>query len=319
MSESLRLRVAGVFAEARDVMRVELVDASGAELPPFEPGAHLALQLPGGLVRQYSLVNDWRERHRYVLGVGLAANSRGGSAWVHGMLRTGVEIASSLPVNNFRLVPDAPRFLFIAGGIGITPLVSMVRWCEATGRPWSMVYAARSRVRMAFYEELRAFGSRVRLHCDDERGEPLDTAALMSEVEPGTHVYCCGPAPLMEAVQGHGARLGDDCLHFEWFSAPAAGNAPSETPAEGFWVDLARSGESLHVPPGQSILEVLEQHGHEVPFSCREGLCGTCEQTVCEGEPEHLDYVYPPSQRPTLKTMLVCVSRAKTPRLVLDL
>jgi vanillate O-demethylase ferredoxin subunit len=311
----LQLRVASVQAEARDVLRVELEAAGGGELPPFEPGAHLTLHLPGGLQRQYSLAGDWRERRRYVLGVGRASDSRGGSAYVHGSLRTGAELACSAPANNFRLV-DAPRYLFVAGGIGITPILAMIRWCEAQGRPWQLVYAARSRVRMGFYEELRAHGAKVRFHCDDEAGGPLPVARLMSDVSPGTHVYCCGPAPLMEAVREHGAHLPPEALHFEWFSAPAT-EVPA--PAEGFWIDLQRSGASLHVPPGQSILDVLEANGHEVPFSCREGLCGTCETTVCGGEPEHLDYVYPPAQRPQLRTMLVCVSRARSPRLALDL
>lgn len=142
----------------------------------------------------------------------------------------------------------------------------------------------------------------------------------MDEVQPGTHVYCCGPGPLMNAVQEAGAHLPADTLHFEWFSAPAAPAEDADAPAaQGFWVELKQSGTRLHVPPHQSILEVLEDNGHEVPFSCREGLCGSCETAVCEGEPEHRDYVYPPSQRPQLRTMLVCVSRAKSERLVLDL
>jgi vanillate O-demethylase ferredoxin subunit len=313
----LRLRVSAVQAEARDVMRIELADPQGLALPPFEPGAHLTLHLPNGVQRQYSLAGDWRQRDRYVLGVGRAAASRGGSDYVHAMLRAGTDITCGLPANNFPLAADAPRFLFVAGGIGITPVLSMVRWCEAHARPWKLVYAARSRVRMAFYEELRALGGRVRFHCDDEQGGPLDVAALLCDVEPGTHVYCCGPAPLMEAVREHGAHLGQDALHFEWFSAPAA--AGGEPPAGGFWVDLRRSGTSLHVPPDRSILEVLEASGHDVPFSCREGLCGTCETTVCEGVPDHRDYVYPPSQRDSLRTMLVCVSRARSDRLLLDL
>jgi ferredoxin-NADP reductase len=314
----LSLCVASVAAEARDVLRVELVNAVGPQLPAFEPGAHVTLQLPGGLARPYSLLNDWRERHRYVLAVGRAVDSRGGSRFVHEQLRAGTEVRASAPANNFRLDPQAPRYLFIAGGIGITPLLAMVRWCEANGKPWRLVYAARSRVRLAFYEELRALGAGVRFHCDDERGAPLDVAPLLADVEPGTQVYCCGPAPLMQAVQAHGAHLPPDALHFEWFSPPPQ-EVAAAAPAGSFWVDLKRSGTSLLVPPEQSILEVLEANGHEVPFSCREGLCGTCETAVCGGEPDHRDYVYPPAQRAQLRGMLVCVSRAKSERLVLDL
>jgi tetrachlorobenzoquinone reductase len=315
----LKLRVTAVGAEARDVLRLELADAQGRELPAFEPGAHLAVHLPGGLVRHYSLANDWRERHRYVLGVSRAAASRGGSDYVHGELRQGMELRCSAPANNFRLDPHATEYLFIAGGIGITPIFAMVRWCEAHAKPWRLVYAARNRPRMAFYEELREYGSRVHFHCDDEQGGPLAVPPLLAPLQPGAQVYCCGPGPLMTAVQEAGAGLPSDALHFEWFSAPAAETAAVNEPAGGFWVDLKRSGESLHVPPELSILEVLEQNGHEVPFSCREGLCGTCETAVCEGEPEHRDYVYGPSQREGLRSMMLCVSRAKSARLVLDL
>jgi vanillate O-demethylase ferredoxin subunit len=318
----LLLKVARVQAEAKEVLRLELAHAQGEALPAFEPGAHVAVQLPGGLLRQYSLCGDWRDRSRYVLGVGRAAAGRGGSEFVHAQVRAGMDLRCGAPVNNFPLVPDAPAYLLIAGGIGITPLLAMARWCEAHRKRWRMVYAARSRQRLAFYEDLRAFGDRVAFHCDDETGAPLDVAALLAGVAPGSEIYCCGPAPLMDAVRSAGAQLPPEHLHFEYFSAPApaAGAEPAAAAQpEGFWVDLKRAGVSLHVRPGRSILEVLEDHGHEVPFSCREGLCGTCETTVCEGEPEHLDYVYPPSQRPSLTTMLVCVSRAKSPRLVLDL
>jgi vanillate O-demethylase ferredoxin subunit len=311
----LRLRVARVQAEALDVLRIELVDEHGRELPPFEPGAHLRFTLPNGLQRQYSLCGDWRERRHYVVGVGRAPASRGGSAWIHGSLREGMHIDSSAPVNQFRL-QDASAYLFIAGGIGITPILAMVRWCAAHGKPWRLVYAARSRQRLAFYEDLREHGDLLRIHCDDEAGAPLAVTPLLEVLEPGTEVYCCGPAPLMRAAQANGTRLPASALHFEWFSAPTR-EQPAGT--DGFWIDLKRSGTSLRVPPQLSILDVLEANGHEVPFSCREGLCGTCETVVCEGEPEHLDYVFPPSQREGLRSMLICVSRAKSPRLVLDL
>jgi ferredoxin-NADP reductase len=314
----LTLKVARIEAEAKDVVRLELAHPQGAPLPAFEPGAHVPVHLPGGLVRHYSLCGDWRDSSKYVLGVGRALSGRGGSEFVHSRLREGMELRCGTPVNNFGLFADAAQYLLVGGGIGVTPLLSMARWCDAHGKRWSMVYAARSRQRLAFYEELRGWPARVRFHCDDEAGGPLDAATLLGSVETGTHVYCCGPTPLMDAVRAAGAHLPPDTLHFEYFAAPAAEAASSAQP-EGFWIDLKRSGTSLLVPPGRSILEVLEENGHEVPFSCREGVCGTCETKVCEGEPEHLDYVYPPSQRESLTTMLVCVSRAKSPRLVLEL
>ena len=314
----LSLRVVGVHAEARDVMRLELANADGAALPAFEPGAHIVLRLPNGAARSYSLLNDSRERHRYVLGVGRSEKSQGGSEYIHAALRMGVDIRCDAPANNFRLQPDADHYLFIAGGIGITPILSMIRWCGAAGKPWRLVYAVRNRSRIAFYEELAPYGDKVRFHCDDAHGGPLPVAQCMAGLAPDTHVYCCGPAPLMTAVKECGGGLPAESLHFEWFSAPSQtlASAPAGT---GFWIDLQRSGHSFFVPETQSILEVLEQNGHEVPFSCREGVCGTCETAVCGGEPEHRDYVYPESQRAALRSMLVCVSRARSERLALDL
>lgn len=316
MSEALQLRIADMSAEAHDVMRLELVDARGLALPAFEPGAHLALTLPNGAVRQYSLLNDWRDRDRYVLGVGRVRGGRGGSECVHAELRRGMVLHCAAPVNHFSLRPDAARYLFIAGGIGITPILSMIRWCHAMNKPWQLVYAARNRSRLAFYEDLAPHGERVHLHCDDEATGPLPVARLMAEAPADAEIYCCGPTPLMEAVRDGTSPVPAASRHFEWFSAPAS-DAPAST--DGFWIDLRRSGQSLQVPPELSILEVLERHGHDVPFSCREGVCGTCETAVCEGEVDHRDYVHSESQREGLRSMLICVSRARSPRLVLDI
>lgn len=320
MSE-LRLQVVDVRAEARDVMRVELAEADGRALPAFEPGAHVVLRLPNGVARSYSLLNDWRERNRYVLGVGRSEASRGGSEYIHSRLREGAEIRCDAPTNNFRLEHDAGHYLFIAGGIGITPILSMIRRCEAMGQSWALAYAVRNRSRIAFYEDLAPYGDKVRFHCDDEHRGPLPVSRCMEGLAPHTQVYCCGPAPLMTAVKECGGGLPAEALHFEWFSAPsqAQPSAPDLPVGAGFWIDLQRSGQSLFVPEAQSILEVLEHNGHEVPFSCREGVCGTCETAVCGGEPDHRDYVYPESQRAALRSMLVCVSRARSERLLLDL
>lgn len=217
----LLLRVARIDAEAKDVLRVHLADPSGGLLPAFEPGAHLAVRLPDGLVRQYSLSNDWRERHRYVLGVGRALDGGGGSAYIHGALSEGTDLRCSPPVNHFRLVPDAREYLFIAGGIGIAPVLAMVRWCVVNRKSWRLVYGARSRQRLAFYEDLAAFGDRVRFHCDDEAGMPIQVAPLLADVNPGTHVYCCGPTALMDSVQQLGMHLPAEAMHFEYFTADA--------------------------------------------------------------------------------------------------
>jgi vanillate O-demethylase ferredoxin subunit len=316
-AERLQLEVTDVQAEARDVVSVELRAKGGAALPPFEPGAHLEVDLPNGLLRHYSLVNDSRERDRYLIGVGRVAGSRGGSVFVHQSVRRGMTLAVSAPRNNFRLDAQARAFLFIAGGIGITPIMSMIRWCELEARPWRLVYAARNCQRAAFYESLREHGPRVQFHFDDQRGAVLDVAHCLSDVKSGEHVYCCGPQPLMEAVRMHSAPLPAETVHFEYFTAPD--EVPSGAVAGAFEVELRSDGRRFTVPPDKSILEVLEAGGLQLPFSCREGLCGTCLTPVCEGLPEHRDYVLSQAERDAGQSMTICVSRAKSPLLVLDL
>jgi ferredoxin-NADP reductase len=313
----LTLRVNRVAAEAKDVMLVELGIAGGGSLPPFEPGAHISLYLSNGLVRQYSLLNDCREQHRFVLGVGLARESRGGSLCIHGTIREGMVVQADSPRNNFRLDPDADSYRFIAGGIGITPILSMVRWCEANQKPWKLVYAARNRQCAAFYEELCQFGDGlVHFHFDDERAGPLHVPEIVEAVGENEHIYCCGPEPLMKAVQAAAAPLRPEQLHFEWFAAASTDETHHD---EGFWVDLKRSEKSVFVGPSVSILDALEKSGHEVPFSCREGLCGTCETTVCDGEPDHRDFVLSDADRVNRRSIILCVSRSKSARLGIDL
>ena len=315
--ERLKLEVVDVQAEARDVVLLELRAQGGGVLPSFDPGAHLEIELPNGLVRHYSLVNDCRERERYLLGVGRAAQGRGGSEYVHRSLRRGMVLKTSAPRNNFRLDPSAASFLFIAGGIGITPIMSMIRWCEAEHRPWRLVYASRNAQRAAFCETLQPLRSQVQFHFDDQRGEVLDVRPVLADVSAGGHVYCCGPQPLMQAVQAHAAHLPVGTVHFEYFTV--ANDAISDASAGAFTIELRRSNQTLQVPADKSILEVLEANGHSIPFSCREGLCRTCETMVCAGEPEHHDYVLSMEERAANKSMMVCVSRALSPVLVLDL
>ena len=315
----LALEVSDVRAEALDVLLVELRRAGGSALEPFTPGAHLEIELPNGLIRHYSLTNDWRERDRYVVGVGRAANGRGGSDFIHQSLRRGGKLVASAPRNNFALDPGAVSYLFVAGGIGITPIMSMIRWCEAEARPWRLIYAARNAQRAAFYETLRLLGPKVHFHFDDQAGAVLDARHWLSERPDGQHVYCCGPQPLMQAVKEGAAHHPIDAVHFEYFVAPLAEPLADGAAAPGaFRVELRQSKLSLVVPADRSILEVLEANGVQVPFSCREGLCRTCETTVCEGEAEHRDYVLSAEERLESKTMMVCVSRAKSPVLVLD-
>ena len=316
-AQTLMVQVADVRAEARDVMTLELRAIGGGLLPPFEPGSHVDLHLPNGLVRQYSLTNDWRERDRYVIGVGRAVASRGGSSYVHGNIRTGAQLKISVPRNNFPLDGNATSFLFIAGGIGITPIMAMVRWCVTNAKPWRLIYAARSRQRAAFYEELCALGrDLVHFHFDDEAGRVFDAAQAIASWTEGECVYCCGPDPLMTAVKDLTADFPNGVVRFEWFTAPQSEDL--EEP-NSFIVRLERSAVEFEVPEQKSILEVLEENGFEIPFSCREGLCGTCVTNVCSGEPDHRDYVLSDEERASGKMMTICCSRSKSPLLTLDL
>ena len=304
-------------AEALDVMSLELRAIGGGQLPPFEPGAHLDLHLSNGLIRQYSLTNDWRERDRYVIGVARVADSRGGSSFVHSSVRAGAQLTINGPINNFALDPRAERFIFIAGGIGVTPIMAMVRWCVANGKPWRLIYAARSRQRAAFYEELCGLTrDSTQFHFDDECGQVLDVAEAIAGWNEGEWVYCCGPAPLMESVKALTQHLPSGTVRFEWFTTPE-NDGPQDSNA--FRVRLERSAVEFAIPEGKSILEVLEENGIEHPFSCREGLCGTCLTNVISGQPDHRDYVLTDEERASNKLMTICCSRSKSPQLVLDL
>ena len=316
-SGTFPVEVADVHAEALEVMKLELRAVGGGQLPAFEPGAHLDVHLPNGIIRQYSLTNDWRERDRYVIGVGRAVDSRGGSSFVHGSVRAGTQLTISAPINNFDLDPAAERFLFIAGGIGITPIMAMIRWCAANAKPWRLIYAARSRQRAAFYEELCALaGPGAQFHFDDEVGQVLDAASAIVARSEGEWIYCCGPAPLMDSVKALTEHLPAGTVRFEWFTTPDD-DQPRESSA--FKVRLERSATEFDVPEHKSILEVLEENGIEHPFSCREGLCGTCLTNVLSGEPDHRDYVLTDQERASGKLMTICCSRSKSPILLLDL
>jgi vanillate O-demethylase ferredoxin subunit len=315
---TLMVQVSEVVAEARDVVRLELRAVGGGALPPFEAGGHIEVTLPNGLIRHYSMTNDCRETDRYVIAIGRAAKGRGGSDYIHRSIRCDTRLRISPPRNNFRLDTEAGGFLFVAGGIGITPILSMIRWCEANGRPWRLVYATRNRQRAAFYEELSAFGpEHVRFHFDDEEGRILDVAGAIADVAAGERIYCCGPDPLMKAAEAAAAGLPPGTIRFEWFTAPD--DAASAPAGESFQIRLRRSGKEFMVPGDKSILEILEENGIVHPFSCREGLCGTCQTGVCEGVPDHRDYFLSDEERDAGKMMMVCVSRAKSPMLVLDL
>jgi len=278
------------------------------------------VSIPGVATRQYSLVNPPMERDRYVLGVGRAECSRGGSVYIHDRLAVGDPLEVGPPRTLFGLAEDAAEHVLIAGGIGITPLLSMIRWCEAHAQPWRLLYCVRSRARAAYAWELAGHGSRVTLHVDQENGgAPPDIGSYISTVPPSSHIYCCGPAKQMDAVAEAAARLGfpASALHFERFSAPGA---PADATANrAFVAVLKRRGLRVAVPADRSLLDALEEVDAELPYSCREGLCRTCEVGVLEGVPDHRDFVLSDEERASNACILPCVSRALSGELVLDL
>jgi len=284
-------------------------------LPRWQPGAHVDLILPDGApTRQYSLCGDPDDHHVYRLGILREPESRGGSAYVHNGLRVGDTVRVRGPRDNFRLA-GSPRYLFIAGGIGITPILTMIAPADADGADWQLVYGGRQRDSMAFLDELAKYGDRVSVHPQDETGLlPLDT--LLGTPQPDTLIYCCGPEPLLAAVEDRCAGWPAKSLHVERF-APKAMTEP--VLAEAFEVVLAQSELTLSVPPDRSVLSVVEEAGISVLSSCAEGTCGTCEVPVLEGEPDHRDSVLDEDERQANDCMMICVSRSRCARLVLDL
>ncbi len=314
------LLVRQVRWEADGVVSLELVDPVGRALAPWEPGAHLDLALPSGLVRQYSLCGDPANRHAYTVAVLKEAASRGGSKEIHETPLVGRRLTVRGPRNQFRLV-DADRYVFLAGGIGVTPIVPMVAEAAARGRPYRLVYGGRTRTSMAFLDRLAApGGGEVEVLPEDEAGWP-DLDAILSAAPPGTAVYCCGPAGMIAAVEEACDRLLEPgALHVERFTAPLAptdGVAEAE-PGETFEVELARSGVVLTVPPDRTLLRAVLDAVPSHLYSCEEGYCGTCEARVLDGDPDHRDTVLTEEERAEGK-MILCVGRSRSPRLVLDL
>jgi ferredoxin-NADP reductase len=314
MEQRLQVRVAEIVRLTDAVNCYELRAAGGGDLPPFTAGAHLDVHLPTGLIRSYSLTNPQGERHRYLIGVARDAMSRGGSNFIHDQVRAGDVLEICAPRNNFALAESAEHSILIAGGIGITPILCMIHRLEELGRPWQLHYAARSRRAAAFLDELSR-SERVSFSFDDERqGGFLDLAAIVASAPPGTHFYCCGPAPMLAAFEAATTTLPGDQVHLEYFTARDV--AATEG---GFVVELARSGKTIEVRPGETILEAVQAAGINPPHSCCEGICATCETTVLEGIPDHRDSVLSDDERASNATMMICCSGSKSPRLVLDL
>ena len=321
MSQTLSAFVHSLRHETGNILDVELRPTeSGALFPSFEAGAHIDLHLPNGLVRSYSLINPLERPERYRVAVLLAPDSRGGSRFVHEQLRVGTQIAISPPRNLFRLQEDAPHSFLLAGGIGITPLYAMLQRLTQLGRSVDLVVCARARAQAAFLGDAHALagpGVRIQEHMDDEAGTPPDLQTLLGAQPAGTHFYCCGPAAMIQAFESTCASLGHEHVHVERFaSAPSAGAVVATA---AYQLCLRRSGRTLDVDPAQPLLDTVLAAGIDVPFSCREGICGACETPVLGGAVTHRDSVLSVADQRANRSMMLCVSHGCGPLLELDL
>ncbi|MFC5211693.1 PDR/VanB family oxidoreductase [Pseudonocardia sulfidoxydans] len=308
------MRVEAKEQVAERVVALTLARPDGGRLPDWQPGAHVDLVLPDGTVRQYSLCGDRFDPARYRVGVLREPAGRGGSRYVHDDLRVGELLGVGGPRNDFPMVP-AQRYLFLAGGIGITPLLPMVSQAELIGADWTLVYGGRSRTSMAFVDDLAGHGDRVHLVPEDENGR-LDLAAWLDDPRPDVAVYCCGPPGLLDAVVARCRSWPPYSLHTERFVARARSAPARSVPFE---VEAARSGVIVTVTADVSVLDALRAAGVDLLSSCRQGTCGTCEAVVLEGVPDHRDSIFDDRRRGPDDPLYPCVSRSCTDRLVLDL
>jgi ferredoxin-NADP reductase len=303
--------------EAEGVISIELRPLVDSSFPPFDAGAHIDLHLPNGLVRSYSLVNPPSEERRYVIGVLLDRTSRGGSRYIHEQLRVGLTLKISRPRNNFKLHEDAGHSVLVAGGIGITPILCMVRRLLEIGRLPDLLYCARSRREAAFIGEIEELGVPVSWHFDNEKGGPPDLKRYLATRPHDAHFYACGPSQMLDAFTRTSEELGHPNVHIERFAGGAAPASPQALFT--YEVELRRSGRVIQVSQEKSLLDTLLNAGIHVEHSCTAGICGACETRVLEGEPDHRDSVLSPSEHAAGKSMMVCVSGCKSERLVLDL
>ncbi|RDU98870.1 PDR/VanB family oxidoreductase [Trinickia dinghuensis] len=320
ISDRLKVKIRRRVHEAEGIIALELVDPSGGELPPFDAGAHVEVDVGNGLTRHYSLCNSPQERDRYVLGVLREPSSRGGSASIHEGFHEGTCIEVSPPRNHFALDESAGHSVLVAGGIGITPLLAMAWRLHALGASFELHYCVRNRARAAFIDLLRQspFAERVTVHCDDDGDAArLNMRAMLQNPRPDTHVYVCGPGGFINAL----IYVARDCawneanVHYEFFAASVCASGAGS----GFVVHAARSGLRVDVPAGKSVAQALLEAGIDVPLSCEQGVCGTCLTRVLEGVPEHRDVFLTPEERAANDRMLLCCSRAHSPLLRLDI
>lgn len=312
---TVSLRVQSTTQVSVGVTELVLVAADGSELPPWAAGSHIDVELRPGLVRQYSLCSDPADRGRWRIAVLREPASRGGSMVLCERVLAGDILTATGPRNHFPL-HESPQYLFIAGGIGITPIIPMIKAAHEAGADWRLVYGGRSEASMAYRDEVRRIDpARVLEWPQDLRGL-IELDQLLAEPQPGMLIYCCGPEPLIAAVEAKSAHWPHKSLQVERFAPRPLTDVPPNT---SFEIELVDSDEVLVVPPDQSILEVVNEAGIFVLSNCEEGTCGTCRTTVLEGVPDHRDSVLDEDERAANDTMMLCVSRALSSRLVLDL
>jgi tetrachlorobenzoquinone reductase len=310
----IEVRLTAIRYAARDTNMYELTTLDGAPLPAYQPGAHVDLHLPNGLIRQYSLIEPEPGRASYSIAVKRDPASRGGSRCVHDDLRVGRTLKISAPRNNFPLVEDASHVILFAGGIGITPIWCMVQRLAKLGRSWKLYYACRSRADMAFLQTLEGMAG-SQFHFDDEQaGKVLDVGAIVAQAPKDAHLYCCGPTPMLKAFEAATAEWPRGQIHVEYFTPKQEVDKKG-----GFVVELARSGKEFVIPEGQTILQVLLNAGVDVDYSCELGICGACEQRVISGTPEHRDAILTEEEQASNTKVMICCAGCKSERLVLDL
>ncbi|BDH47799.1 oxidoreductase [Salmonella enterica subsp. enterica serovar Choleraesuis] len=318
MSDNLlTARVHTIRYEAQGVLSIELRSPDGSPLPEYAPGSHIDLHLPNGLIRSYSLLSQYGKQAGYVVGVLRDRQSRGGSAWIHEQLRVGTLLPISAPRNNFALSEEPAHSVLVAGGIGITPILCMLSNLVENARPAELIYCARNRLEAAFIEQIEQLNSHVTWHFDDEQQTPPDLTQYLKDKPAGSHFYCCGPGAMLNAFEDTCQALGYDNVHIERFAARPM--AETQEVSQSYQVELKRSGKTLEVSAGQSLLDALLASGCQVDCSCREGVCGSCETVVIDGMVDHRDSILSKSEREANRSMMVCVSGCKSGKLVLDL
>ena len=317
---TLNALVKAIRLEASDIISLELLPINNVEkFPKFEAGSHIDLHLPNGIIRSYSLLNDAEESNRYVVSILKDKNSRGGSKWIHENIRVGMILPISAPRNNFPLRPTIEKSVLVAGGIGITPMLSMLRQLSKENTEVDLIYCARSQEQAAFLSDIQSLiKNKIRLitHFDNEaEGVPPDLTKLLGNNPKTTNFYCCGPGPMISSFEQTCENLGYANVYVERFAAEKT----VPVIEDGYVVELKKSNRVIQVKSGQSILDALLDSGLTPDHSCRDGICGACETKVLCGEVDHHDSILTKDERAANKSMMICVSHAKGDSITLDM